>query len=49
MTLRCSTQRRRQDIERGIADYYAALSDEDADEQVRWGQFALDEFPREIA
>jgi len=34
-------------LEKLVIDYYTALSAEDAAEQARWGEFALDEFPNE--
>jgi methylthioribose-1-phosphate isomerase len=37
----------RASIEREIAKYYDSLSDEDLAEDVRWGEFAMQEFPSE--
>jgi hypothetical protein len=34
-------------LERPVTGYYSALSDNDARDQELWGDFALDEFPRE--
>jgi hypothetical protein len=34
-------------MERAIADYYSSLSPEEAGEQVKWGAYALGEFPGE--
>jgi len=36
-------------VERAIADFYDSLSGEKTEEQVRWGEFALGEFPNEFA
>jgi hypothetical protein len=36
-------------VEREIADFYDALSDQETVEQARWGEFARGEFPNEIA
>lgn len=36
-------------LERAVNDYYTGLSAEEAEEQVRWGEFALREFPKEVA
>ena len=33
-------------VERAVADYYAALSHEESEEQTNWGEFALREFPK---
>jgi len=38
---------RKKAVERAIADYYDALSGGEIEEQRRWGEFALEEFPRE--
>jgi len=35
-------------LDKAFHDYYSALSPEDANEQVLWGEFALDEFPKEV-
>jgi hypothetical protein len=32
-------------LEREIADFYDSLPGEDVEEQARWGEFALGEFP----
>jgi hypothetical protein len=37
----------RASIEREIAKYYDSRSDEDLAEDVRWGEFAMQEFPSE--
>jgi methylthioribose-1-phosphate isomerase len=37
----------RASIEGEIAKYYDSLSDEDVAEDVRWGEFAMQEFPKE--
>ena len=34
-------------LDRAVADYYSALSPEDTEEQKKWGEFALREFPIE--
>lgn len=39
--------REQEALERAVTGYYAALSDTDATELARWGDFALGEFPRE--
>jgi hypothetical protein len=35
----------RASLERAVASYYDSLSDQEAAEQVQWGEFALREFP----
>jgi hypothetical protein len=34
-------------LERAVSDYYASLSQEEAEEQTNWGEFALREFSSE--
>ena len=34
-------QRERASVERAVVDYYSSLSDGEAAEQARWGEFAL--------
>jgi len=31
-------------LERAVSDYYTSLSQTEADEQIKWGEFALHEF-----
>jgi hypothetical protein len=33
-------------VERAIAEFYNSLSDEETEEQARWGEFALGEFSK---
>jgi DNA-binding PadR family transcriptional regulator len=35
----------RSTVERAVADYYSSLSREEAEDQAKWGEFALREFP----
>ncbi|HUI77830.1 MAG TPA: hypothetical protein VLY24_07925 [Bryobacteraceae bacterium] len=35
-------------LEKAVTDYYTSLSPADAEEQARWGEFALREFPKEV-
>ncbi|HKW98311.1 MAG TPA: hypothetical protein VJN43_11310 [Bryobacteraceae bacterium] len=39
--------RQKKALERAVAAYYDSLTDEDAAEEVQWGDFALGEFPAE--
>jgi hypothetical protein len=36
-------------VEKAVWDYYGSLSDADAGEHIAWGEFALREFPNEVA
>jgi hypothetical protein len=36
-------------LEKAVSDYYTELSAGEADEQAQWGEFALNEFPKEVA
>ena len=37
----------REALEQAVTGYYSALSDGESTDQALWGDFALDEFPRE--
>jgi|HubBroStandDraft_6_1064221.scaffolds.fasta_scaffold2444534_1 hypothetical protein len=41
-------RRKKRIVERAVVDLYDSLSGEETDEQARWGEFALGEFPNEI-
>jgi hypothetical protein len=34
-------------LERAVSDYYSSLAPEEAEEQANWGEFAMQEFPKE--
>ncbi len=39
-------KRKRASVERAVKGYYDSLSGEEATELSKWGEFALQEFPR---
>jgi hypothetical protein len=41
-------RRKKSIVERAVVDLYDSLSGEETEEQARWGEFALGEFPNEI-
>ena len=36
-------------VEKAFADFYDSLPGEETEEQARWGEFAMGEFPNEVA
>jgi hypothetical protein len=44
--VRRGTERRA--IENAVSDYYATCTVEERDEEARWGDFALGEFPKDL-
>ena len=47
---RASVPRREQKhpaLERAVSDYYTSLSQNEVEEQISWGEFALREFPND--
>jgi hypothetical protein len=40
---------KRKAIEKAVADFYDSLSSDEIEEHARWGEFALGEFPNEVA
>ena len=35
------------EVDKAVVDYYESLSNDETEEQARWAQFALAEFPKE--
>jgi hypothetical protein len=40
-------EQERASVDRAVADYYSSLSVDELEEQARWGEFALSQFPKE--